>query len=163
MVKIMWFENIFCIEDLKKQYKTLCKKYHPDLNSYRDTNKEMQSINAEYDALFEKYKNIHKKQNGEVYTADFSEHSDEFKNIINSIIHLNVEIEIIGSWIWCFKAYEAKDVLKKLGFKYASKKKAWCWHSAKYTPSRRKMKLDDIRTKYGSEKVKDKEELKCIA
>lgn len=63
-----YFKNINCVEQLKKQYKTLCKKYHPDLNE-NDTTSIMQEINAEYEQLFNKYKNIHENAEGETYTA----------------------------------------------------------------------------------------------
>lgn len=32
-----YFENVNTIEELKKQYKNLVKKYHPDLNREVDT------------------------------------------------------------------------------------------------------------------------------
>lgn len=160
-----WFEKINSVESLKKQYKTLCKKYHPDLNHDRDTNDIMKEINNEYAELFERYKNIHENESGETYTAKESttERSDDFINIINSIINFNIDIEIIGSWVWCFNSYEYREQLKALGFKYAAKKKAWCWHSGEYKARRSKKTLAEIRETYGSETIKNKEELDLIA
>ena len=160
-----YFTNVNCIEQLKKQYKTLCKKYHPDLNKDTDTNDIMKAINAEYEKLFAQYKDIHETADGETYTARESttEQSADFINIINSIINFNIDIEIIGSWVWCFNSYEYREQLKALGFKYAAKRKAWVWHSGEYKARKSKMPLDAIREKYGSDKIKDKEELDKIA
>ena len=79
------FTNIDSVETLKKQYKTLCKKYHPDLNHDTDTTDIMKQINAEYEKLFNEYKNIHKTAEGETYTTKEStkENSEDFINIIN--------------------------------------------------------------------------------
>lgn len=45
-----WFKNIHTIEELRKEYRQLLKKYHPDNDG---GNVEVtQEINAEYDALF---------------------------------------------------------------------------------------------------------------
>lgn len=160
-----YFTNINSVEQLKKQYKTLCKKYHPDLNKDTDTNDIMKAINAEYEQLFAKYKDIHETADGETYTAKEStkEQSADFINIINSIINFNIDIEIIGSWVWCFNSYEYREQLKALGFKYAAKRKAWVWHSGEHKARKSKMPLDAIREKYGSDKIKDKEELDRIA
>ena len=61
-----WFNNPETLEDLKKQYKKLVFKHHPDKGG---KTADMQEINAEYDALFAKLKNVHKSANGETYTA----------------------------------------------------------------------------------------------
>jgi len=159
------FTKIDSIETLKKQYKTLCKKFHPDLNHDTDTTDIMKEINLEYEELFNKYKNIHKTAEGETYTTKEStkENSEDFINIINSIINFNLDIEIIGTWVWCFNSYEYREQLKALGFKYVAKRKAWAWHSGEYRARRSKKTLAEIRNTYGSETIKSKEETKEIA
>lgn len=161
-----YFKNVKSSEDLKRQYKVLCKKYHPDLNPDTDTNAIMAEINNEYSELFKKYKNIHENSEGETYTAkeETKEQSEDFINIINSIINFNIDIEIIGSWVWCFNSYEYRTQLKELGFKYSAKKKAWCWHSGEYKRrSKRNISIDEIRNKYGSDTIREKEELDKLA
>ena len=157
-----YFKNVRTLEELKKQYKKLAKEFHPDLNG-GTTNEIMKEINAEYDDLFNKVKNFHVNADGETYEKETTETSGEFKEIINSIINFNVDIEIIGTWVWCFNSYEYRVQLKELGFKYAAKRQAWCWHSGEYKPRKSKKSLDEIRATYGSEKIKSKEEVKKIA
>lgn len=160
---MMYFKGVNSIESLKKQYRKLAKQYHPDNNHETDTTEIMKVINREYEELFKKYKDIHINADGETYTKATTEQSDDFINIINSIINYNIDIEIIGSWVWCFNSYEYRQQLKNLGFKYAASKKAWVWHSDEYKPRRSKKSLDEIRTTYGSDVIKEKEELKKLA
>jgi len=47
-----------------------------------------------------------------------------------------------------------KDRLKELGFKFAPKKKAWTWHYGEFSRYHKgEIPIDDIRAKYGSQKV----------
>ena len=45
-----YFNNIQSLEELRKQYKELLKKYHPD--NPDGSTEATQAINAEYDNLF---------------------------------------------------------------------------------------------------------------
>lgn len=82
-----WFTNPQTLEELKKQYKRLAMKHHPDIGG---SVKDMQEINAEYDKLFERLKNTHQTAEGKTYTTktETTETADEFKEIINRIINL---------------------------------------------------------------------------
>lgn len=151
-----WFTNVKTLEELKKEYKTLAKKYHPDLIG--GDGQEMKEINAEYDKLFDKVKNIHTTADGKTYEKATNETSEQFRNVINAIINFNIDIEIIGTWVWCFNSYEYREQLKALGFNYSSGRKAWCWHSGEYKARKSKLSLDEIRATYGSETIKTKEE-----
>lgn len=155
------FKNVTTLEELKKQYKKLAKQFHPDL--HEGTVEIMKEINAEYDELFKRVKNKHVTADGETYEKETTETSEEFRTIINSIIKFNIDIEIIGTWVWCFNSYEYRNQLKELGFKYAAKKQAWCWHSGEYKARRSKKTLAEIRAKYGSETIKSKEDLQKIS
>lgn len=157
MKNYKYFCGVTTIEELKKQYKKLAKQYHPDLND-GTTQEEMKQINNEYDDLFNKVKNFHETADGETYEKEATETSEEFRNIINSIIKFNIDIEIIGTWVWCFNSYEYRTQLKELGFRYSANKKAWCWHSGEYKPRKSKKTLAEIRNKYGSETIKQKED-----
>ena len=156
-----YFKNCTCIEDVKEQYKQLTKKYHPDLNRETDTTEIMKEINAEFTKLHKQYKNIHRTESGETFESQkqTEETPEEFIEILNKIAHLEgLDIEICGSWIWVSgNTFNHKDSLKEAGFRWASKKKMWYWHSADADcKGNGKSTIEDIRTKYGSQKIENK-------
>lgn len=143
------------VEQLKKLYKKLAMKHHPDIGG---AEADMKEINSEYDQLFEQLKNIHEAANGETYTAQqpTQETPDEFKNIINCLLHLEgIDIEICGSWIWVTgETMKHKETLKELRFRWSKSKKAWYFHNEGYRKHNNKQfTLDEIRSLYGSEKI----------
>ena len=54
-----YFNNVNTLEELRKQYKELLKKYHPD--NPNGSTKATQEINTEYDNLFKVLKDRHEK------------------------------------------------------------------------------------------------------
>lgn len=148
-----WFRNVTTIEELRKQYRELLRKHHPDNGGNVS---DMQEINAEYDRVFA---DLSRKTQSDqqANTNDAYEENQAFKEVLNSIIHINADIEIIGSWIWVHGGYEYRELLKSTGFKYAPKKKCWCWHYGDYNRYHKKeVSLDEIRMKYGSRSVNHK-------
>ena len=86
-----FFENVNSIEELKRQYKTLAFKHHPDRGGKVE---DMQRINAEYDELYKRVKNIHETADGKTYEKKQAESADndmpdKFKDIINAIINFD--------------------------------------------------------------------------
>lgn len=165
-----YFDKVQTIEELKQAYKKLVKQYHPDLNPDRDTTEEMKAINAEYEDLFERVKNIHRNADGEVYEKKTSEVAADFIEILNRIIHLEgLQLEIIGNWLWVSgNTYAYKKELKAAGLRYSGQKKAWYWHKDPWHKdpwhkgSNKAASLDDLRIKYGSENIHG-EQLKKLA
>lgn len=153
---LKWFKDCKTIEDVKKLYKALAVKYHPDMND-NDTTEEMKSINTEFEQVFKTLKNKHRadtdtttdyKENG----AETTETPAEYMNIINTLISCEgLEINLCGTWIWLTgNTFIHKDKIKGLSFRYASKKKAWYWHSPEDAcKSRKNLSLDEIKEKYG--------------
>jgi len=157
-----WFTNPQTLEDLKKQYKKLAMKNHPDVGG---TDEAMKEINAEYDLLFAKLKNTHQNAAGETYTTktETTETPDEFKTIIEKLIHLDgIVIEICGSWLWLTgDTYQHRNTLKELRFRFSKSKTAWYYHTDGYRKSNSKVySLDEIRDLYGSETVMKNPQLK---
>lgn len=158
-----WFNNPKSLEELKKQYKKLACKHHPDISGGNE--KDMKEINAEYDLLFASLKNVHENVKGETYTTkeETTETPDEFKDIINALINLpGIKIEIIGNWIWITgNTYPHRKALKELKFRFSKSKTAWYFHTADYKKNNNKtFTMDQIRDLFGSETITDNPQLK---
>lgn len=157
-----WFKNPQTIEELKKQYKSLALQHHPDIGG-SDT--EMKEINAEYDMLFGKLKNVHQTAEGTTYTSreGTNETPGEFKDIINRLIKFDgIHIEICGSWIWITgRTIDYREQLKQMRFRWSKSKTAWYYHYDEYRKTtKRTYTLDEIRDLYGSETIKTAPQLK---
>lgn len=150
-MKTKYFNNIRTAEELKKAYKDIAKKLHPDMPT-GDT-KKFQEMQNEYEKLWDKYKSIHSSKDGKIYSKDTDEIAKEYMDIINAIIKFkDCTIEIIGSWIWISgdtKKY--KDMLKNLKFGFSGNKSAWYYHTGPYKRNTKsKLKMDDLRSMWGS-------------
>lgn len=69
-------EDIQTLEELKKEYHRLCLKLHPDVGG---SDKEMKLLNAEYETLFERVKNVHVNKDGERYEKETDETPEAFQ------------------------------------------------------------------------------------
>ncbi len=158
-----YFKNVNTLEELRRQYKNLLKKYHPDNAS--GSTEATQEINAEYDKLFKALKDRHEnnatsnkedtaKTDFNTMKYDFTE-DYKLREVLQQIITFDgITIELCGSWIWAFNSYIYRKELKELGFRYASKKQAWYWHSETFhKKSHRTLSMDAIRSYYGSTEV----------
>lgn len=151
-----WFKDINSLDELRKAYKKLVVKHHPDNGG---SDEAIKSINAEYDIIFKKFK------------AGY-EHSDSYKNtterqrqtyntvkdqklremVIKLSKYPKLTVEICGVWIWVSgdtKAY--KEELKALGLHYARNKKSWYIHFDDFVKyGKKSASMQYIREKYGS-------------
>lgn len=152
-MKYKYFTNPQTLEELKKQYRLLAFKHHPDKGG---SNEDMKAVNNEYDQLFKILKDIHQTKDGETFTAkqSTSETPEHFKEIITQLMKFDdVTIEIIGCFVWVTgntKPY--KDKLKELKFQWHSKKIAWYLKLEDYKKqSHKDYNLEEIRTMYGTQ------------
>lgn len=161
-----YFKNVESLEELRKQYKELLKRFHPD--NPNGSTEATQSINAEYESLFNILKNRHEnrattdsedKASYNNMKYDYTE-DIRLREVIQNIITLdNINIEIVGCWIWVDgNTYAHKDILKGLGFRWAREKKKWYFHTEAFRKrSHKSLSMDDIRNLYGSTEVKTDE------
>lgn len=148
-----YFNECTTLDEVKARYKQLAKQYHPDHGG--DT-AIMQAINTEYAYACAK---ILKGQNlSTEETTECIRLSEEYRAVIESIINLpNIVIELVGNWIWVTgNTYPVKKQLKQAGLFFASKKLAWYYRAEEFRTKGGKKTLDEIRRKYGSEKVNGK-------
>lgn len=158
-----YFKNVETLEELRKQYRDLLKKYHPDNGGSEEITKD---INTEYEQLFKVLKNRHERKKADSNRNDRGttynrtkwnfEEDEKLRDILNKVIHFeDITIEIIGNWIWLSgNTYPYKKEIKEIGFKWGSQKKAWYWHSEEYIKkSHRNLSMDEIRNYYGSTEV----------
>ena len=144
-----YFENVKTLDELKKQYRRLAMKYHPDMGGSTEA---MQQINAEHDALFEMLKKRHNASADEYHQT--TETAAEFRDIIDFLMKFDdLEVELVGSWVWCGgNTKPHKDELKAAGFRWSQNKARWYWHhpEAGHKWRRGKATMAEIRAKYGS-------------
>lgn len=160
-----YFKNVNTLEELRKQYKELLKKHHPDNGG---NVADMQNINAEYDRLFKVLKDRHESRTADSTKgkADYNNMKYDFtedkilREVLQKIIHFSdITIEICGSWIWVSgNTYQYRPELNKIGFSWAPKKKQWYFHTEAFRKKGKKpLSMEDIRNYYGSTEVQTEE------
>lgn len=147
-----YFKNVKNLEELKKEYRILSKKFHPDCGGIEA---EMKKINTMYESLFEKLKNV-KSYSKTEQTDQTEEKSYDFINIINALAKFQkVEIEIVGTWIWLSgETFAVKEEIKALGFKWSKGRKKW--YKGEIGSKKKKgsnLTFEQMRDMYGSKKV----------
>lgn len=148
-----WFDKskLHTVAELRTAYKELLKIHHPDNGGEVS---DMQEINSEYDTL---YSILSQKESadGESCNKQKNAADEAFREVLEKIINYDIDIQIIGDWIWCFNSYQYRNQLKELNFRYAPKKRAWAWHSDEYHRFHKKeVPLSQIKAKYGCQTVR---------
>lgn len=156
-MQVKYFNGISDLQDLKKQYKVLAFKNHPDRGG---NTQDMQQINAEYDFLMKKIINDSDSSN---YSSSSTWESKEahteaeqrMKEALDKIINLDgLIIEIIGVWLWVSgDTMIHKDAIKAAGLKWNYKISKWLFVGSK-SRGRGNMPIEEIRKKHGSRIVK---------
>lgn len=153
------FASVNSFEDLKKEYRKLALKYHPDRQN--GDAEMMTKVNLAYETTLKRLKDqAEHEQSKDPESTTFTDvnsiKDDGFREVLNKIIHLDLEIEVCGRWVWVSgNTRPHKDSLKDAGFYWASKKKMWYWRpeDAKIKYSTGITDMSYIRTMYGSAKI----------
>lgn len=153
-----WFNLGMNEAEIKTAYRNLARQHHPDVGGDTAT---MQDINAEYEkALKSVY--AHAGYSEEKTNARW-EVDKELARKAAEVFALkkSLEVEICGVWLWITgETRKATSELKSIGCHWAPKKMAWYYHKPEDGYRRRKgreIPLEQIRSKYGSVRVEDKE------
>lgn len=163
-MKLQFFKNIKTKDELRKAFIELLKQHHPDKGGDLETCK---ALNNEYDFLFKKfnaseYSNVDSKMS----YKEADDLDEEIAKILNSIIGMEVRIEIIGYWIWVSgDTFNYKEYLKELGFRWSSNKKSW-YKSMIDTGYRKFSKyknMDELRENFRVVEIKTKKKAKISA
>lgn len=151
-----YFQDITDAAELKNLYRQLCKQYHPDKGG---STAQMQDINNQYDAAMKAI--ISGKSDDEYGEKKWYKSRDEeeavekaMQEAIQKIAHLDgLDIEIIGAWVWVSGDTKThKDTLKESGYWWMHNRKMWAF-KGKESRGRGKTSMEELRDKYGSEKV----------
>ncbi len=154
-----WFEAINSLDELRKLYRKLVARYHPDNGGEEGAIKE---INAEYEVLFKKLKNDFEHQDSYKDATDKQKQQYDWQKDIKireTVMQLSkfkdIKVEVIGVWIWVSNCYAYRKELKELGFRFAGQKQMWYLHFDDFHRFGSKAaSMDYIRKKYGSVEVK---------
>lgn len=154
-----YFKECKSIDEVKALYKKLAKENHPDLGG--DT-VIMQAINTEYAFACARL-----AKGAGLSDAEADEEiklSELYRAAIEKIIHLpGIVIEIVGHWIWVTgNTRPVKEELKAARFLFASKKCAWYFRAEEFKTRGSNKSLEEIRRKYGSEKVNSRKKEKAL-
>ncbi|MFL1171898.1 molecular chaperone DnaJ, partial [Acinetobacter baumannii] len=119
-----WFSSdVNNLDDLKKEYRKLCFKHHPDMGG---STENMQAINSEYEQLLKVL--INKKADSNYSEKSTFKNRDEeieaeirLREVLEKIEILDgLEIERIGLWLYVSGNTKAhKEALKEAGLKWA--------------------------------------------
>ena len=151
-----YFQHVTTAAELKSTYRQLCKTHHPDKGG---TTEVMQAINAQYERLMTEFLSATPEAQygeGKFYKTRDEEAAVEtlVREAVEKIAHLDgLDIEIIGAWVWVGGDTRThKDALKEAGYWWMHKKALWAF-KGKASRGKGNTSMDELREKYGSERV----------
>lgn len=152
-----YFSKCRTAEELKKEYHKLAKQFHSDAGG---NDHIMAEINAEYTTMWDRLKNIHFSQKTNTTYEETDERKkttetpEQFFHIIQTLVNLNLEIEICGTWLWITgNTYPVRQQLTALGCRWSKGKKKWYYTEAEYRRFNKTLTMNQIRFRYGSQVI----------
>lgn len=154
-----YFTDCKTLEEAKTLYRKLSKELHPDLGGNTEEFKKMQSSYEKFVSNF--MFTAWAKAESENKTGD--NNFSKFDYILKKIIDFDMDIEIIGFWIYAKNSYAYKEQLKTLEFWFSNKHKAWIFSGSKKNKRATKLTEDQIKHHYGSTTIKHKIQIKRLS
>lgn len=150
-MKYIYFTKEYeTITDIKKHFRELSKRYHPDLGGTEEQFKEMYK---EYEYLIEHFI---EKQYKDVRMSEM------VKALINELMYYDdMELEVVGDWLWVDTSRKNDTLLKGLGFFWSSKHSKYYYSGDTKKVTRcSSYSMQDMRNMMGNKKIgkKDREE-----
>lgn len=155
-----YFSEVSSVEKIKKLYRQLCSKFHPDREG--GDLEQMKQVNVEYkEALASSHGQTSTDNYGNDHTYYYNEHvEDALMEKIQDLLSLNmtgVEVALIGVWIWVTgdNTKNYRQDFKNLKLRWHSKRKAWYFQtSSKKSKYKKNFSMDDMANKYGYKSFK---------
>ena len=152
-----YFSQCTSLEEAKKTYRNLSKNLHPDLGGDAE---EFKAMKKEYENYVSNFMYAKFTAAGDK-TGDNKMHT--FQSILNKIIDFDIDIEIIGYWIYAKNSFAYKDELKTFGFWFSGKHKAWIFSGSEKKKKNSRLTVEQVKNLHGCESVKNKTVKKQIA
>jgi len=146
-----FFHDCRTVEEIKKRYRQLAMKHHPDRGGDTAT---MQEINRQYQSALKHCDGqTNKGSDGKQHTYHYNEAAEtELAEKIDELLKLKlagIEIALIGLWIWITGDTKPhRQALKDAGCRWHSKRACWYWQNTGYV-GRSKASLQELADKYG--------------
>jgi hypothetical protein len=166
-----YFKDCEFLDEGKRIYRKMLLKLHPDVSgrTAEDSERETKELIRQWHIFKSRAKerdvNDNYRSDGNVGSMD-DWLSEKLREVI--LADLNLDIEVIGDWIWLYNVSQF-DILAVtlMGFKWSERLNGWYWTNWKEYHKRRpegtfrrKMSLDEMRDVFGANKHKDKIYLK---
>lgn len=153
-MKYIYFTREYeTIADIKKHFRELSKRYHPDLGGTEEQFKEMYK---EYEYLIEHFI---EKQYKDVRMSEM------VKALINELMYYDdMELEVVGDWLWVDTSRNNDKLLKGLGFFWSSKHSKYYYSGDTKKVTRcSSYSMQDMRNMMGNKKIGKKEKEERLA
>jgi len=153
----MYFTNIQSVEELRKNYHTLCLKMHPDKGGDHAAFVEMQN---EYERIIDGAINnafFDAAREGKRAPQWTTQAEKKIMAKIDQLMKVpGIVIEVCGSWLWVGgDTFPVHEQIKGMGFRFSRNKKRWYW-SPYCSQGKRRARfrsMKQVREQYGSVEI----------